>query len=492
MKKFEELVKETNEKLQIKRNQPQQEIIDENIIRFVQKASGWTQSRLSSSKKQFPGESSEHYTLRMMVNGYFAEAFSKYKTYKTGDYYYFVLTDADTTYKDLKANLDAKLNQKINDDKESGTTDDANPKQTLINFCRLDSTQNPDNQTAFCEMCKSNLYSLGRQSSYGTRPLGTSGRLPNSNVIDSVNNDKLLKKVSDLLGGTASSINPAEAAPSEAGEETPPSEQPNQSSSDESRYPELVKTDLQIDKQIWLNEDRQIHIENMDKMILANWSSFYNAATQVLKTTNPFNKSQPQQPQIIYGVNGKPISSAFGFKPIIQPASQTGDSSTSKDSVNTIIDELFRTYKSSLHGLFSNKTYLLTFFTRLKDDPNFLESIADDMKKNMTSLEQKENIYYQDFGAPAYPYDNSGKYSFYQKVLNQIPTSLEKEGYAQAGDNVFFVPKQLLDDAMRENRFWKLIRYKSGYLIKKAWDYAKNRFSSNPYNVQNIKTYGGS
>ena len=151
--------------------------------------------------------------------------------------------------------------------------------------------------------------------------------------------------------------------------------------------------------------------------------------------------------------------------------------------------------------MWKNQSYVQAFveiaFNAERPENEYVDAVIEAYNRIQDStvpMDEKENVLFDCFGIPPYPFRTDGIYNFYRAVLNEIPKTLQANGFASAGNEIFFVPKDTFDNLVK-GRIGSLIKQITGNMLKKGFtkmvNYVKNRISNNEYSFKNIKTYDG-
>ena len=458
------------------------------IVQAARSTQSFVGNAFATGDQQGKYESRQHYENRMIAKGYFDKAWSRYKTYETGNNIYFVLANYDLNYKNLKNSLGSKF------EKSPTTTSDKNLIPTFLNFAGMDSNPSPDNQPKSTASCATNLRAVSHLTSRNNDPsFGSTNKITSSKTYDTINKTKLLEYVATEL------INP-ETKPIEP-EPTPEGPLPESLTLDEatifgkqSGYPEIYRVLLDIEdavnkgqNNIWFR-DRNNYLENAKAMIDKGIGDVVAAIIGQSSATPSSGRK----------TRGSRIS--------------TGGSNNI-DSLEQKVNECIQKLQGKpLHGLWKDSSYLAIFVRTafsstasvsdgsggtLLNEKGFITRLQQDYQTALNSKDPDkiENFLYDAFGIPPYPFRSDGIYNFYKTVLNEIPKTLTSEGFTNAQDDIYFVPQDAYDSAMQKSRLGSILKQWTGAIIKKGFvkgfNEIKNALTNSRYNFENIKTYDG-
>lgn len=496
MKKFEEVLNEAKEKLELvdPPEGEQQDTIDEfHPIRWAQRQIG--DSIFTTGEKQGEHESTEHYQRRMMAKGYFDKAFSQYRTYESGDYTYFVVINYDLNYKNIHDVLKSKYTP-------TSTIPAGGLQPMLINFAGLETNQGVDNQIRYVSNCLQNLKYASHNTRKANAMFGSANKITTSKMFDTINKEKLLEILDTKLFDPAATpelpkVTDTSVDVTDKGaydRDMASREQANSSA-----YPEIYKSLLDImnatnratvignpTASLW-STDRTNYINNALSMIESGIGLLKSEFAPAAPTPPPAAPS---------GAGTKPMA------PIPVVAGADGDKTSGDDKNNKIkliVSKI--TSHPDAKGLWKNQSYVQAFveiaFNAERPENEYVDAVIEAYNRIQDStvpMDEKENVLFDCFGIPPYPFRTDGIYNFYRAVLNEIPKTLQANGFASAGNDVFFVPKDTFDNLVK-GRIGSLIKQITGNMLKKGFtkmvNYVKNRISNNEYSFKNIKTYDG-
>ena len=508
MKKFEEVLSEAKEKLELvdPPEGEQQDTIDEfHPIRWAQRQIG--DSIFTTGEKQGEHESTEHYQRRMMAKGYFDKAFSQYRTYESGDYTYFVVINYDLNYKNIHDVLKSKYTP--TDDK---SPTDGGLQPMLINFAGLETNQGVDNQIRYVSNCLQNLKYASHNTRKANAMFGSANKITTSKMFDTINKEKLLEILDTRLFDPKAEpalpkVTDVSAGVTDKGaydRDMASREQANSAA-----YPEIYKSLLDIMNatnratvisnpaaSLW-SEDRANYINNAIYMIDSGISIVKGEVDKVAGSATP-----TPSPAASPGGGSTPMKSI----PVVAGADDDKTSGDDKnDKIKLVVSAV--TTNPVVKGLWKNLSYVQAFveiaFNAERPENEYVDSVIEAynrIKDSTVPMDEKENVLFDCFGIPPYPFRTDGIYNFYRAVLNEIPKTLQANGFASAGNEIFFVPKDTFDNLVK-GRIGSLIKQTTGNMMKKGFSKLVNfvkrnmpnlpTLSNSEYSFQNIKTYDG-
>lgn len=506
MKKFEEVLNEAKEKLKLvdPSEGKQQDTIDEfHPIRWTQRQVG--DSMFTTGEKQGEHESTEHYQRRMMAKGYFDKAFSQYRTYESGDYTYFVVINYDLNYKNIHDVLKSKYTP-------TSTMPVDGLQPMLINFAGLETSQGVDNQIRYVSNCLQNLIYASHNTRKANAMFGSANKITTSKMFDTINKEKLLEILDTKLFDPAATpklpeVTDVSADVADKGAYA--RDMVSREQANTSAYPEIYKILLDIMNatnratvisnpaaSLW-SEDRNNYIHNVLAMIDSGIKPLKDAFDKHAGSATP-----TPSPTASPGGGSTPMTSI----PVVAGAD---DGKTSSDDKNNKIKLIVSTITSAagVKGLWKNQSYVQAFveiaFNAERPENEYIDAIVEAYNRitdPMLPTDERENVLFDCFGIPPYPFRTDGIYNFYRAVLNEVPKTLQANGFASAGNEIFFVPKDTFDNLVK-GRIGSLIKQTTGNMMKKGFSKVVNfmkrnmpnlpTLSNSEYSFQNIKTYDG-
>ena len=493
MKKFEDVVKETEEKLNLIDDfEPNNDTTTVDETWLGRQIPGVTRSVKTKwdnittvSDQQGKNETDDHYMRRMIVKGYFDKAFAKYRNYESGAEIYFVLTNYDTNYKGKGITY------------TPSSSDPANLSKMLLNFAGLEPIKDINSQMAYTKNCVSNMVNCGYATKKSTNPFkGAMNTIRNTSTYDKIDPDKLRQVIAEdiMQISSASGSTPPPTPPPSEGIGTGESEKDN-------GYPEIFKCEIKIDEnnRIYKN-DKQNYLQNSLKMI--GGADCINELQALLnKTDSSGEKVVPDKPAAALP---PPVGLTVSMS-TSSPSSRPSSSSSTEAAIRERVSKYMTEFGFS-NGVWKDSMFKEQFFTIASSSEAgervYIENICTRFEElfgagaGAVTDEDKEELLLSAFGIPPYPYRSNGVQNFFRAILNEIPKTLEQSGWLKATENIYFVPKTVFDTTMKGSRVWGMFKDITkrmlGWTFKQTFKQLVGTFKNSKYSSQNINTYSGS